>query len=424
MSLPDNPDPLLSRDAWLILAARWLRTFATAAVAIIIAIYLERIGLTLVDIGAFLAVGLAGSTFFTFLVGLAADVLGRRRVMLVSTLVMAVAGILLAFTTSFPLLCVLAFVGGLGLSGSGPLQPMEQATLAGVVSPRRRTELFAVYLIASTTASALGALSAGLPSLLGRTLGFAELDSMRAILVGYGAFLAVTCALYALLSTRGEVSPKATRWVNPLRLPSRRHIFTLAGLFSVDSFAGGLILQSLVSYWFATKFGLSLGSLGLLFFGSYVLMAIALWVAAWLSKRIGLINTMVLCHLPASLLLVVLPLVPNATIAVILWQIRSFISVMDAPARDSYAMAVVTPEERVATSSITGVAKSVGATLSPSIATLLWQAFSASAPFIASGVIRLAYDLSLFAMFRRIRPLDDPVPTTPAVTSTRTPTPS
>ena len=193
----------------------------------------------------------------------------------------------------------------------------------------------------------------------------------------------------------------------PVHAPSRGRIFTLAGLFTVDSFGTGLIVQSLVSYWFFTRFGLQPGSLGVLFFVSSVLTAISLWVAARLARRIGLLNTIVFTHIPSSLLLIAVPFVPEAWMAMALWLLRAFFAQMDAPTSQSYTMAVVTPEEHTAMASATTVTRSAGLAAGPSVGTALWTALGPSAPFLVGGTVKIAYDLTLWWMFRRVKPPEE-----------------
>jgi len=200
------------------------------------------------------------------------------------------------------------------------------------------------------------------------------------------------------------VSDSQQLWVNPFRLPSRRLIFTLTGLFSLDHFAGSLFIQSLAAYWFHTRFGMELESLGLVFFLSHLLSAISLWVAAKLANRIGLINTMVFTHIPSSLFLIVAAFAPAAWIAVLFWQMRAFLSMMDVPTRDSYTMSVVQPSERVAMAGVHIVGRSIAGTIGPSVSTALWLALSASVPLVACAVLKITYDLSLYFMFRNVKP--------------------
>ncbi|HEY5864235.1 MAG TPA: MFS transporter, partial [Candidatus Tectomicrobia bacterium] len=272
---------------------------------------------------------------------------------------------------------------------------------------QRRTDLFALGSIVGTIAGSLGALAAGVPTLLQRAFGLAELASFHPMFVAYAVLALLTALLYSRLSSRVELSSGEARWTNPFTLPSRGRIFTLAGLFTVDSFGTGLIVQSLVSYWFFTRFGLQPGSLGALFFASSILTAISLWVAARLARRIGLLNTIVFTHIPSSLFLIAVPFVPEAWMAITLWLLRAFFVQMDAPTSQSYTMAVVAPAEQIAMASATTVTRSAGLAAGPSVGTALWTAIGPSAPFIVGGTVKIAYDLTLWWMFRRVKPPEE-----------------
>jgi MFS family permease len=218
---------------------------------------------------------------------------------------------------------------------------------------------------------------------------------------------ATTTLLYSRLSSRFELPSGEARWTNPFTLPSRGRICALAGLFTVDSFGTGLIVQSLASYWFFTRFGLQPGHLGALFFASNVLTAVSLWVAARLARRIGLLNTMVFTHIPSSMFLMAVPFVPDAWMAITLWLLRAFCVQMDVPTSQSYTMAVVAPEEHTAMASATTVSRSAGLAAGPSVGTVLWTTLGPSAPFIVGGVVKIAYDLTLWGMFRRVTPPEE-----------------
>ncbi len=401
----------VSRDGKVIILARSVRTFAQGSIAVLFAVYLDMLGFSLTQIGVFFSFGVAGAALFAFLVSLVAEKLGRRRLLVLLTLLTAAAGVALVATNDFVLLTAFAFVGYLsGVGGGGgaqPTQPLEQASLADAASDDRRTDLFAVYGIASTAAAAVGALAAGLPDVFQSRLGMSEIEAFKAMFIAFVVLLLVVALLYALLSSGVEARAEARQWVNPLTLPSRRIIFTLTGLFSLDHFAGSLLLQSLVAYWFSTRFGLDLGELALVFFFSHVLAAISLWLAARIAARIGLINTMVFTHIPANLFLIAAAFAPTAALAVTFWQLRSFLSQMDVPTRTSYIMAIVGPEERVAMAGIHIVGRSVSGIGGPYIATALWQAVSASAPLIGCATLKIAYDIALYFMFRNVKPPEE-----------------
>lgn len=401
----------ISRDGKIVIAARSLRTFATGFIAILLAVYLARLGFSLIQVGAFFSFGVAGSAFFAFIVGIVAEKVGRRRILAILTLLTAASGVALATTNNVLILTGFAFLGTLtgvaGGGGSQPTQPLEQATLADAAPAHKRTDLFAIYRIYATVAAAFGLLAAGLPDILQPLFGIDETASYRIMFLAFSAILVVVALLYLLLSSAVEVHIDRRGWVNPMTLPSRRVIFTLTALFSIDHFGGQLLIQTLVAYWFNTKFGLEIGSIAVVFFSAQILAATSLWTAAKLANRIGLINTMVFTHIPSSLFLIGAAFSPYAWMAILFWQLRSFFGQMDVPTRDSYTMAIVGPEERVAMASIHVLGRSGAGIIGPTLGTFLWQTFSAAAPFVGTAVVKITYDISLYFMFRNVKPPEE-----------------
>lgn len=395
----------IDRDGKLIMVSRGVSTLARSTIAVLLAIYLEKLGFSLVQIGAFLSAGVAGSAFFTFIVGLIAERVGRRRLLVFFTLISAAAGLAFVFVDGFLPLMFFAFAGSItGAGAMGPTGPLEQASLTDTAPLEKRTDLFALYRITALGGTALGALAVGLPTIFQNTFGISEINSYKAMFVGFAFFLLIGALLYRLLSQGVEVGATEHRWINPLKLPSRRLILTLTGLFSLDHFAASLFMESLAAYWFYTRFGLKLEELALVFFVSHLLAAVSLWVAAKLANRIGLINTIVFTHIPASVFLIIAAFAPAAWIAVLFWQMRAFFSMMDVPTRDSYTMSMVQPNERVAMASINMVGRSIMGTTGPLAGMAVWQLISAIAPLIGSGVLKITYDLSLYFMFRNVKP--------------------
>ena len=393
----------INRDGKLIILSLGIRTLAQSAASLILALYLDKLGYSLVQIGAFLSAGVAGSATLTFIVSLIAERLGRRRLMVFFAALTGIAGLAIAFVDSFIPLLLIAFFGNVGAGGISPAAPLEQASLSDAVPPAKRTALFAIYRIAGLAGGTVGALSAGLPTLLQGSFSLSELSSLKTMYVGFSILLLAAAFLYALLSPAIETTRTQQSWSNPFKLPSRKLIFTLTGLFSLDSFAGSLFMQSLAAYWFYTRFGMALKDLALVFSLANALAAVSLWVAAKLGNRIGLINTMVFTHIPSSLFLIAAVFTPNAGLVVVFWQLRSFFSMMDVPTRDSYTMSVVQPQERVAMAGMNAVGRSVTGIAAPLVSTALWQAISASVPIIGCAVLKIIYDLSLYFMFRKVK---------------------
>lgn len=403
------PVSWINRDGKVIILASGIRSFGAGFAIVVLGVYLSDVGLSLGQIGIFFTAGVAGSALLTFAVGLLDGRIARRTLLLGITLLQALPVVALVASDTFAVMAIASFVGAIGgATGRGPVQPLEQASLASTSTATRRTNVFATYRIVGTGAAALGSLAAGITPLISGAFGISDLAAQRIMLVSFAGCLLASEALYLLVSTNIEARRAAgTTWTNPLRLKSRRIILTLTALFSIDNFAGSLIVQSLVAYWFNTRFGFDLASLAGIFFVSNVLSAISLWVAAWLSGRIGLINTMVFTHIPSSIFLIMAAFAPFGWLAVVFWQARSFFGQMDVPTRDSYTMAIVAPEERVAMASVHLTGRSIAGTAGPVAATALWAGVSAAAPFVACGVLKIGYDLALFAMFRKVHPPEE-----------------
>jgi MFS family permease len=315
------------------------------------------------------------------------------------------------FAETFIPLMVIAFLGSLSTGGGGggesPAQPLEVAILPDTAPPERRTDIFAIYSIVARTGTFLGALAAGLPVLFQDALGLSVLLSFKAMFLGFAICQLAGAALYASISQGVEAATTRQQWQNPLKLPSRRRIFTLTGLFSVDTFTTSMVMQSLMAYWFYTKFGLTLESLALVFSLSHLLTASSLWIAAKISNRIGLLNTMVFTHIPSSFFLLAAAFAPSATLAIVFWQCRAFLSQMDVPTKDSYTMAVINPEERVAMASIHMVSRSAAGAIGPTVTTAIWNITAAWTPLVGSALLKIGYDLSLYFMFRNVRPPEE-----------------
>ncbi|HEU5440781.1 MAG TPA: MFS transporter [Ktedonobacterales bacterium] len=410
-SAPAAADPVTRADARRILAARGLRSFAYGMLAVVLAVTLSDDGFSAPAIGALITVSLAGDLCGTYLIGLYADRWGRRRTLVVLAVVLAATGAVFALVRAYPLLLVAAFCGTLGTSGSetAPFLPIEQAILPRLAPAARRTALFARYNLVASFALALGALAAGLPSVLAQA-GVPLATGMRLLFALYvGAGLAVA-ALAAGLSPRVEVAaPTAPTLPRRALFPplgrSRGVVLRLAALFSVDALAGGLTVQSLMVLYFHLRFGVPLAPLAALFFGANVCSALSFLAAAPLARRFGLLNTMVFSHLPSNVLLALVPLMPVFPLAAAVLLARQALSQMDVPTRQAYTMALVAPQEQTAAASVTSLARSAGSATSPVVSGLLLQGplLVLGIPFLLSGGIKAAYDLTLWRVFRRVR---------------------
>ena len=405
----------VNHDGRTIMVARALRTFAHSAASVVLVIYLDIRGFSLAEIGLFLTIGGFGAATWALASGLIGDTVGRRKMLVGISLFTASSGISLAVAPAYPILVVIGFIGAFtAMAGaSGATGPLEQASLASTVSPERRTEGFAILGIIGTSGVALGSLAAGIPDLLHGVFDIDEIRSYQILFVAYTVVNLFAAGFYASISPEVEVHNLSNRWVNPFKLKSPRKIFTIAGLFSVDSFGTGLVAQSLAAYYFFTRFGIEPGALGLMFFASAVLTAVSMGVAVRLARAIGLVNTMVFTHIPSSIAMIAIPFVPFAWLGVSLWLIRSFFGQMDVPTSQSYTMSIVGPEERSAMASAGSIARSSGTALGPSVASILWTTGSSAVPFVSGGLIKIAYDLVLWRLFITVKPPEEVVDATP-----------
>jgi MFS family permease len=381
--------------------------------AVVLGIALLGAGISPLAVGAIIAVSLAGDFCATYVIALYADRWGRRRTLVALALLMALTGAIFGLSSFYPLLLVAAFFGTLGTSASetAPFLPIEQAMLATIGAPERRTGLFARYNLVASFAGALGALAAGLPDLLGgiplgRVIGIRLLFGLYVLAALGVAMLAarLPASVEAARQSKGEPASRWRRLLPPLGR-SRNRVLALAGLFSVDALAGGLVVQSLMALYFHLRFGVDLALLGALFFGANTLAALSFLAAAPLARRFGLLNTMVFTHLPSNVLLALVAAMPTFPLAAVVLLARQLLSQMDVPTRQPYPMAMVAPEERTAAASVTSLARSAGSATSPVVGGALLQGplLALGLPFLIAGALKAAYDLALWAFFRRVR---------------------
>jgi MFS family permease len=395
----------VAEAAFPLLAARALRGFADGYVAVLLPAYLLALGLDQLDVGFLSTATLAGSAFVTLAVGVVGHRWPTRRLLLYAALLMTITGLGFASISSFWPLLIVAFIGTLNPS-SGDVSvflPLEHARLAQAAKGNTRTTLFARYTLIGSLSAAIGALAAGIPPLLTAWSGLPLIDGLRAMFVLYGLVGGSVWLLYRSLPAANIETGKRTA---PLG-PSRRIVFKLAILFSVDAFAGGLVVNSLLTLWLFERFGLSLGQAGMFFFCTGLLSAISQLAAPAIARRIGLLNTMVFTHIPANVCLILAALASTVEVTLALLFVRSALSQMDVPVRTAYVMAVVTPEERAAAASFTSVPRSLASAASPTLAGALLASGLLGAPLIVCGALKIAYDLALLVSFRRLNvPLD------------------
>jgi len=386
--------------------------FGYGLLSVVLVLYLVALGVDGVMVGLILTLTLLGDAAISLWLTTHADRLGRRRILTAGAGLMLLAGIVFAVAHDPWILLLAATIGVISPSGNevGPFLAVEQASLSQTLPDRDRTRIFGWYNLAGSLATASGALAAGFIAQLMQGGGASEIDSYRVIVITYAFVGIVLAALFSRLSPAVEV-PAAERTSVATRLGlhrSRGIVLQLAALFSLDAFAGGFVMQSLIAYWFQQRFGADPAVLGAIFFGANILAGFSALAAARLAARIGLINTMVFTHLPSNVLLILVPLMPTLPLAVGVLLARFAISQMDVPTRQSYTIAVVEPDERSAAAGVTGIARSLGAAVSPSLATpLLQSAPLAGLPFVIGGGLKIVYDLLVLRAFSAVRPPEE-----------------
>lgn len=400
-------------DIRLLFSTRIIRMFSYGLLAVILALYLSAAGLSDSEIGVLLTLTLIGDTVISLWITTRADRFGRRRMLAIGAALMVLAGILFAATRHFYLLLFAATIGVISPSGNevGPFLAIEQSALAQALPAEKRTQVFAWYQLAGSLATALGSLvGGGLAGIL-QQAGTPPLSSYRVIILIYAALGFTLALLFSLVSLQVESPARADRGaqLNLLGLgKSSKTVLKLAALFSLDAFAGGFVVQSIVAYWFHRRYGVDPATLGAIFFGANIFAGISALSAAWIARKVGLLNTMVFTHVPSNILLILVPLMPTLPWAIAMLLLRFSISQMDVPTRQSYTLAVVSPEERSSAAGVTGIARTLGASLAPILAApLIGLTIIPGLPFIISGVLKLIYDFSLFHSFKTIKPPEE-----------------
>src|SRR5438128_1824549 len=399
---------VLTRDGWLLFLTRCTRLFAYGALSVVLVFYLTSLGLSASQTGMLLTFTLVGDTVVSLYLTTHADRIGRRRMLIVGAILMAAAGLAFASTRNFAFLVVAGTIGVISPSGNevGPFLSIEQAALSQVVPGQSRTAVFAWYTLVGSFATALGSLGGGTLSHLLQKTAIAPVESYRVVVLLYAVLGVVLALLFTRLSPAAEVSVPGAGSFGIGR--SRGVVLRLSGLFALDSFAGGFVVQSFAAYWFYLRFGANPATLGAIFFWANVLAGVSALLASRLAARFGLVRTMVFTHLPSNIPLILVPLMPNLSLAVIVLLVRFSISQMDVPTRQSYTMAVVSAEERSAAAGITGVARTTGAAISPLFVGFMFARHSLiNLPFFIAGTLKIIYDLLLYTGFVAIRPPEE-----------------
>ncbi|MBE7433475.1 MAG: MFS transporter [Anaerolineales bacterium] len=398
-------------DIPLLFTTRIIRMFCYGFLSVVLVLYLSEAGLTEQQAGLLFTFTLAGDAFISLYLTTHADGFGRKKTLIIGALLMLGAGIVFLLTNNLIVLMLAAIIGVISPSGNeiGPFLSVEQAGLTQLIPNKMRTKVFAWYNLAGSFSTAIGALTGGWLARFLQISGWSAFDSYRYILTGYaiGGFL--IAVMFLQVSPAIEVRTEANDTKKVLGLhKSRSVVFKLSSFFALDAFAGGLIVQSMIAYWFHVKFGADTGILGSIFFGANILAGISSLLAVKIAEKIGLINTMVFTHIPSNVLLILVPLMPTLPLAIGLLLLRFSISQMDVPTRQSYTMAVVDPDERSAASGVTAIARSVGASLSPVLTGVFFGIPALlSMPFFLSGGLKIVYDLLLWREFRMVKPPEE-----------------
>jgi len=396
----------LTRDGRLLLASKGMRSFGYGFLSVILGLYLDEAGFSPVEVGFIFTATLAGSALLTGLAISRADRLGRRRMLMVSAALMALSGIIFALTSAPWLLLVAALTGTISpTSGEvGPFETIEAAILPQTSSEKGRNRAFGLYNAVGAAMVALGALAAGIPA----TLSVLDLGASYRLMFWLYAGLGVATLLVASrLSSKVELASLPRRASLVTLTHSRGPVLKLAGLFAVDSFAGGFVVQSLLVYWFSLRFGVGAEFLGPLFFGVNVMKSISYLLAVRIADRIGLLNTMVFTHIPSNVLLMMVPLMPSLTAASIVLLARHLLSQMDVPTRGSYIVAVVEPEERTSALGVTTLSRTIAHAFGPVIAGAALGVARFGFPFFVGGGLKIMYDLALYFSFREHKPPEE-----------------
>jgi MFS family permease len=402
----------VNKDTSLLFATRIVRLFCYGFLSVVLALYLAQAGLSERIIGLIFTLTLAGDAGISLWLTTSADRFGRRRTLIIGGLLMVGAGIVFIVTRKPLILAIAAIIGVISPSGNeiGPFLSVEQASLTVLIPDKQRTQTFAWYALVGSLATATGALAGGWLAQGLQGNGFTAFNAYRVVLGGYSLGGIVLIGLFLLVSPAVEVKSedRAGRKLFLGLHRSKAVVMQLSGLFALDAFAGGLIVQSLLAYWFHTRYGLAPGVLGSIFFGANILAGFSALFAARIAKRFGLITTMVFTHIPSNILLILVPLMPNLALAIAVFLMRFSISQMDVPTRQSYTMAVVAPDERSAAAGVTAIARSVGAAISPSLAGLLMGIpVLFSFPFFLSGGLKIVYDVLIYSSFRGLKPPEE-----------------
>jgi len=396
----------VNRNGKILLAVRPIQAFAGSFVSIFFVIYLKSLGLPLWQTGLVLSGGLTTSTLFNLIAGYLADRMGRRKLLMFFGLLSTTAGLVFTLTNQPLILVVTAVIASMGYGGGfGAAQMLERVILAQCCVDEERTNLYAIRSTIGSLATATGSLFTGLLVVI-QGWGYVESTAYRMMFGVFTALNLIIVLLYMMLDDEAEIEEETTAQV-ALSPETKRYAVLLSILFSMDALGGAFIGQGLAAYWFFERFGLGMDRIGMIFSASSLLAAVSFMLAARISKRIGLINTMVFSHLPANMMMAVIPYMPTLETSLFFYLGRSLLSMMDVPTRQSYTMAIVKPEERSRFQALLNLPRSLTMAIGPGIATYIMQFVGMSMPFLIAGVIKSVYDIALWATFKDIKPPEE-----------------
>jgi len=402
----------VSLDGKLLLTARIVRTFSYGFLSIILAIYLKLMGFNEIFIGIVLTATLVNSVIFNLFASFYADKIGRKKILIIYAILMAISGTIFLITNNYVALIASALIGTINVTGTevGAFLSIEQAILPQTVNDiKKRNSIFSIYNMAGTFAMSAGVLLSGFPQYLQKLYGLNQVDSIRTLFLFYSVCAVIVIGIYFFLSKKIELDPNVAKTASARTISPKTKgiVVRLSSLFAVDSFAGGFVIQSIVSFWFFSKFGADLTTLSYIFSIAGALTAFSFLFATKIAYRIGLINTMVFTHIPSNVLLILLAFAPTFPIAIGVYLARMSLSQMDVPTRQSYIVAVVNEDERIAAAGITNTSRNIAQAVSPSLAGAIIQALSLSAPFVVGGLLKIVYDIGVYVNFRKIKPPEE-----------------
>jgi len=396
-----------SLDRVIIYSATFLRALGLGMVSILLAIYLMQLDLSKAQVGCVISVGLIGAACGNILVTFFGDRIGRKKTLIIYALLSAAAGLTVCFFTNFYAILAVSFIGMLNARGKdrGAALVLETAIIPSLEGDQERTKSYAWFSIVQDVGLGLGGLLAGLPTLLTSFWDIPQLIAFKTTFGFYAVFMLLAALMYTYLSARVEVPLEHVKF--KLSPEGKKAVTKIGSFFAIDSLAGGFLTSALLAYYFYERFGVSVEALGVLFLVARCLNAVSYLGAAWLAKKIGLINTMVFTHMPSSFILIAAAFAPTFPIAAALFLLREMLVEMDVPAKKSYLMAIVKPEERTTMSGVTMIVRMFGWAVGPAFAGFFMQYMSSAMPLFIGAGLKITYDILIYSFFRKIKPPEE-----------------